>query len=145
MADILHRVYIRTDPTKLYEAISTQEGLKSWWTPHTKAESTTGSVATFRFEDDSMGPDMKILDLVANELVRWECVGGIEDWIGTTLEFSIRPHKEGALLLFAQRDWKEPSEFYMHCNCKWAFFLGVSLKTYLEEQRGMPYPHDPDF
>ena len=145
MTEILHRIYIRTVPDKLYEALATEDGLKSWWTPQTRAESTVGSVATFRFGDESMGPDMTILDLIPGQLVRWECVGGIEDWIGTTFEFSIRPHKEGSLLLFAQRGWEEQSEFYMHCNCKWAFFLGVSLKQYLEEGQGMPYPQDPDF
>lgn len=144
MADILHRVYIKATPQKLYEALTTESGLSRWWTGHTKAAAREGSVAEFRFEEGSMGPDMKITRLVPSELVQWECVDGIDDWIGTQFEFAMKPHKEGVLLLFAQRGWREAGEFYMHCNCKWGFFLGVSLKKYLEEGRGMPHPDDPD-
>jgi hypothetical protein len=48
---------------------------------------------------------------------------------GYPVTFENRTHKKGADLLFGHRDWKEPSEFYMHCNSKWGFFLVVSLKN----------------
>ena len=35
-------------------------------------------------------------------------------------------------------------DFYQHCNCKWGFFLAVSLKSYLENGVGQPHPRDPN-
>jgi len=43
MADMSHQVYIDAPPDKVYQAISTQEGLKSWWTIDTEAEPRVGS------------------------------------------------------------------------------------------------------
>ena len=145
MADILHKIIINTSPQNLYAALTTREGLAGWWTPMTEAQPQVGSRATFRFGDGDLGPDMKVVDLQPDKYVEWQCTDGIAEWVGTRFTFEIRPHKNGAELLFGHRNWKEPSEFYMHCNSKWGFFLGVSLKKYLEEGRGRPHPEDPDF
>ena len=144
MADILHKIIIKSSPDKLYKALTTQEGLASWWTPMTEAQPEVSSIAKFRFGDGTIGPDMQITDLKPGRYVEWRCVDSIPEWVGTRLTFRIRPHDMGAELLFGHLDWKEPSEFYMHCNSKWGFFLGVSLKKYLEEGRGRPHPEDPD-
>ena len=144
MADILHKIIINTAPDNVYEALTTQKGLAGWWTPMTEVQPEVGSVARFRFGDGSIGPDMQIIDLQPGRYVEWRCVDSLPEWVGTRLTFKIRPHDKGAELLFGHRDWNAPSEFYMHCNSKWGFFLGVSLKRYLEEGRGKPHPEDPD-
>ncbi|MBI3304252.1 MAG: SRPBCC domain-containing protein [Deltaproteobacteria bacterium] len=145
MADILHRVEIEASPDKVYQAVSEQSGFTNWWTPRCEAEPRVGSIAKFRFRNGSIGPDMEVLELIPNKKVVWRCVKGDPQWVGTEFTFDIQPHARGAVLFFGQRGWKEASEFYMHCNCKWAFFLGVSLKKYLETGTGMPHPQDPDF
>lgn len=144
MTDILHRVVIETSPESLYRALTEQEGLSAWWT---KAETTgeVGGLASFFFgPDGEQRVDMEITELVPNKKVSWKCVAG--SWVNTEkFSFSIQPHERGSVLGFAHRGWSEPSEFYMHCNCKWGFFLGVSLKNYLETGRGKPHPEDPNF
>lgn len=144
MHDILHRVIIETSPEKLYEALTQASGLSAWWT---RAEMTAqvGSVARFRFGPDGEHKvDMKITELVPYRKVVWKCVAG--PWVHTTeFCFDVMPHARGAVLQFANRGWAEASEFFMHCNCKWGFFLGVSLKSYLETGLGRPSPQDPNF
>jgi len=144
MTAILHRVVIESAPEKLYTALTEQTGLSAWWTK-TKVTGDVGSITSFLF-----GPggehkcDMKIIKLVPNERVEWKCTSG--PWVDTEgFSFDIKPHERGAVVLFANRGWAEPSEFFMHCNCKWAFFLGVSLKNYLETGNGKPHPEDPNF
>ena len=144
MADILHRVFIKKSPEKVYNAITQQSGLENWWTTMVEAKPETGAVATFRFGDGSSGFDMEIMELSSEKRIAWKCVGGPPEWIDTDLIFDIIPHEKGSVLFFAQRGWEEPSEFYMHCNCKWGFFLGVSLKDYLETGKGRPHPDDTD-
>ena len=144
MTDILHRVVIETSPEKLYMALTEQRGLNAWWT---KAETTAkvGTLASFVFgSNGEHRVDMKIIELAPNERVIWECVAG--PWADTKeFSFDIKSHERGSVVQFANRGWAEPSEFFMHCNCKWGFFLGISLKNYLETGKGRPHPEDPNF
>ena len=144
MAEILHRVEIETSPEKLYNALTEQSGLSAWWT---KAETTAkvGTIASFLFgpEGNQHQCDMKITELTPNKKVVWKCISG--PWVETKeFSFEIKAHERGSVVLFAHRGWTEPSEFFMHCNCKWGFFLGVSLKNYLETGKGNPHPGDPN-
>jgi len=43
MADMYHQVHIDAVPENVYQAISTEEGLKSWWTADTEAQPRVGS------------------------------------------------------------------------------------------------------
>lgn len=142
MAEILHRIEIKNSPAALYEAVSEQAGLAKWWTPMVHAKPELGSTATFRFGDGAHGPDMEITELTPRKRVAWKCVDG--PWLGHEFSFEIRPSEKGAVLLFAHTGWAEADEFYMHCNAKWGFFLGVSLKSYLETGVGAAHPADPD-
>jgi len=65
--------------------------------------------------------------------------------VGTRFTFDIEPTDGGSVLRFKNGGRAEASDFYAHCNCKWGFFLGVSLKNYLETGKGSPAPEDPDF
>lgn len=87
--------------------------------------------------------DMQIETLTTNELVVWQCVAGPWQETGSFI-FSITPDERGAVLHFKHQGWKETDDFYQHCNCKWGFFLAVSLKSYLEKGLGQPHPQDPN-
>ena len=39
MADILHRVGIKSSSNEVYKAVATRDGLASWWTNDTQGES----------------------------------------------------------------------------------------------------------
>jgi len=144
MTDILHRIIIETSPAELYNALTEQSGLSAWWT---KTETTpeVGALASFLFgPNGDHRVDMKIEALVSNQKVVWKCVSG--PWVDTKeFSFEIQPHERGSVMQFAHRGWEDPSEFFMHCNSKWGFFLGVSLKNYLETGKGKPHPEDPGF
>lgn len=151
MTAIKLRVEIRSAPDKVYEAIAEQRGLASWWTTMVEAEPKVGALAKFRFngpDGSTMGPDMKVTELVPgtkptdSRRVAWNCVQG--PWEGHDFAFDIAPSEKGSVLLFSNEGWPEQDEFYMHCNAKWGFFLGVSLKDYLETGKGRPHPDDTD-
>lgn len=142
MAEILHRIVIETSPEKLYNALTDQDGLSAWWTD-AESENEVGGVAQFRFGADGNKVDMQIAEHVPNEKVAWKCVNG--PWVDTgEFSFEIKPDERGSVVRFAHRGWPEADDFYMHCNSKWGFFLGVSLKNYLESGKGLPHPNDPN-
>lgn len=139
MADILHRVGIKSSLDEVYRALTTIEGLSGWWTNDTQGDCKKGGVIQFRF--GAGGFDLKVLELDPARRVLWEVVAGPEEWIGTRVSWELRREDEYVIVLFKHEGWREPVEFMHHCSTKWAVFL-MSLKSMLETGKGAPNPHD---
>jgi uncharacterized protein YndB with AHSA1/START domain len=140
MPDILHYIAITATPTKVYAALTEQKGLSGWWTRDVKAEPKLGAIGQFRFGKTGFN-DMKIVELVPGQRVKWQCVDGAKEWIGTELTFDLNAREGGTVLLFAQRGWREQVEFMHYCSTKWAVFM-LSLKALCETGSVRPYPDD---
>jgi uncharacterized protein YndB with AHSA1/START domain len=142
MFDILHRVGIRSSPEKVFAALAEESGLAGWWTKDVKAAPSVGAINQFRFGDKGFNA-MKVLELWPGQRVKWLCVDGAKEWIGTELTFELRQEDGGTVLLFAQRGWKEQVEFMHYCSTKWGVYL-LGLKCLCETGKGAPYPDDVD-
>ncbi|WP_276372866.1 SRPBCC domain-containing protein [Chryseolinea sp. H1M3-3] len=159
MPNIRQELIIAAPAEKVYSAITRQEGLSAWWTPDTNAKPEVGSIARFGF-----GPayfkEMKITELKSPELVKWTCIAGADEWIGTTLTFKLeagdkrtllRLHPEigdqmqqqngnnVTLLMLQHDDWKAYTSMYAECSYTWGQFLR-SLKLFCESGMGRPWP-----
>ena len=139
MADILHRVGIKSSLEEVYKALTTREGLAAWWTNNTQGESTVGGVRKFRF--GAGGFDMKVLELHPAKRLLWQVVDGSTEWIGTKVSWEFKQEGDYTIVLFKHEGWKEPVEFMHHCSTKWVIFL-MSLKSLLETGKGAPDPND---
>jgi uncharacterized protein YndB with AHSA1/START domain len=140
MADILHRIGIQAPLNDVYKALTTLDGLASWWTRETRGNSSLGGVIKFVFEEKGFF-DMKVQQLVEDQRVIWEVMDGHADWIGTQLHWEMKQEGDYSIILFKHQGWKEPNEGMHHCSTKWAIFL-MSLKAYLETGNGSPAPDD---
>lgn len=144
MADILHRVGIKSSPDEVYNALATRDGLAGWWTHNTQGESKVGGVLKFRFSGDGHdigGFEMKVLELDPAKRVQWQVVDGPAEWIDTKVSFELNQDDDYSIVLFKHQGWKEPVEFMHHCSTKWAMFL-MSLKSLVETGKGAPNPDD---
>ena len=139
MPDILHRVGMQASATKVYEALSTLDGLSHWWIIGTTGDTQVGGTIHFRVEGG--GFDMKVVESKPGEVVKWQCVGGPAEWIGTELTFRLQTKEDQTVVLFRHAGWREPVEFMHHCSTKWAVFL-LSLKNWIERAEGRPHPYD---
>ena len=139
MADILHRIQIKSSPDKIYQAVTTAAGLSKWWTKDVKTNPKVNTIAEFGF--GSLITKMRIDKLVSNQRVEWTCIDGPDEWIGTYLFFDLSAESENTIVRFGQKNWKEASDFYSHCSCKWSYFLH-SLKSLVENGQGTPFPDD---
>jgi uncharacterized protein YndB with AHSA1/START domain len=142
MPDILHRIGIKSSPENVYQALSEEKGLAGWWTVNTKASATAGSINQFRFGDRGFN-DMKVVELVPGQRVKWLCIDGAPEWIGTELTFDLKQESGLTVVLLAQRGWREQVEFMHFCSTKWATYM-LSLKLLCETGKGAPYPDDMD-
>lgn len=159
MPDIHHQLIIEATAEKIYQCITSKEGLAGWWTPDATAIPEVATIARFPFGPDYF-KEMNIVELLPSKLVRWQCIQGAEEWIGTTLSFQLESHNkdsllrihpemtgqaqqqvnsEVTLLIFHQDNWKEYSPMYAECNYTWAQFLR-SLKLLCETGKGRPWP-----
>jgi len=135
---IIHVLVIHASKQKVYEAITTQRGLSSWWTTNVKAETKVQSIIEFRFHDP-FHPDMKITKLRENDCVEWECIGGADEWIKSKFMFDLTEQSSDTQLKFIQEYGKKISdEAYGIYNFNWGYYL-QSLKDLCENGRGKPY------
>lgn len=141
MAEILHRITIQAPPERVYEAITTTEGLRNWWTREASARPEEGSVAVFKFAGGRVVFRMRIDGLEPGRRVVWTCIGDWEEWPGTQVQWELEPDgKGGTVLHFAHRGWASTGKEYPVCNATWGHLMHL-LRDYAEgRQVEPPFP-----
>jgi len=145
MHDIVHELTIRAAPQAVYDAVTTQEGLTSWWTRDCTASPEVDSQAVFGFEERAAVFTMRIDLLEPPELVHWDCVDGPDEWPGTKVAFRIEgldtnddgEPDGGTRVRFWHGEWEFEDGVLPRCSFQWAMYLD-SLRRYLETGTGSP-------
>jgi uncharacterized protein YndB with AHSA1/START domain len=138
MANIFHHFVVKSPVTKVYEAISQLDGLKSWWTVDTTGDPQKDGQIRFGFGGE-MYNKMRVTAAEKNKLISWKCIEGPEDWVGTNLSFTLSEDKDkNTIVKFQHNDWKEANDFYGSCNYHWGLFM-KSLKSLCETGKGTPH------
>jgi uncharacterized protein YndB with AHSA1/START domain len=138
MAELRHQIPINAAPEKVYAALSTQAGLRGWWTLDATADEKVGGKAEFGFDNRQTIFRMNIEKLEPGKQVVWSCHGEQPEWIGTILTWDIRREGNITMLRFTQGGWKSMSEMYAMCNSSWGELVH-RLRDYAEGKN--PGPH----
>ena len=145
MIDIIHRIGIKASPAQVYTALTSINGLAGWWTEEVSGNTHTGGTIKFLFRADNGdikgSMTMQVEQSTSPDYLRWRCIDGPAEWIGTDITFELSQQTDQTILLFGHRNWREAVEFTSHCSMKWATFL-LSLRDYVEKGKGSPAPHD---
>jgi uncharacterized protein YndB with AHSA1/START domain len=136
MPSIEHLNTIKTPVSKVYEALSTQEGLSEVWTTRLTVQPEIGFVNEFHFGKDI--DKMRVTELQPGRKIEWKVLESDPQWIGTVISFSLSEENGVTTVVLKQEGWKEVTDFYRFCNYHWGWFL-YSLKSYCEEGKGHPY------
>ncbi len=145
MPDIRHRVVISAPLENVYQAVSTSQGISEWWTRDgVQGESLEGSTLAFYFGGSDPAAVMEVTRLDPEGSVKWRCIDGADEWIGTSQSFDLSRQGDNTVVLFTHAGWRSPSEFMAHCSARWAYFL-LSLKSLVETGKGTPFPEDLKF
>ncbi len=131
---IKHLYHINAPKQKVYEAISTLNGLKNWWTIQVEGSAETGSILQFNF-GDFKGPAMQVRALIPHEKIEWECVGEAQDWRGNTFTFLLDENEGKTRVRFSHDGWEAQDDFYAACCFSWARYL-ESLRQYCQTGKG---------
>ena len=135
MAEIRHNIVIKATPEKIYQAITTQEGLANWWAKQTTAKPDVGFVNTFTF--GTFRNEMKVILLNPNKKVEWKCINSIEEWMDTNISFDLEEKEGRTLLRFTHSGWRAVTDTFAGCTYDWGRFM-TSLKSFCETGAGTP-------
>ncbi len=131
---IQHQFHIAANKNTVYDALTTINGLRNWWTILTDGDPKINGELQFNF-GDYIGPKMKVTALVPNESVEWVCVDSKHGWQNHTFSFKLDIAEGKTAISFIHNGWDEQGEFYAHCNFSWGRYL-ESLRQYCQTGNG---------
>jgi uncharacterized protein YndB with AHSA1/START domain len=140
-------VEIAAPAATVFEAITTEKGLKGWWTTTCEVGMGIGSRATFRF-----GKTYNVMlteKVTFNREVVWKCLeqhheaaelNRKDEWAGTRVTFKLESHSPSSTVLHFEHEGLTPQlECYRICEQGWGHFLQSSLKKFVETGKGEPF------
>ena len=131
MPDIHHLVFIKSTAEKIYTAITTQQGIASWWSVNNNAKPEVGSIYRIFF-GGGYYKDIKISELIPGKKVVWDIRDAHPEWLNTKVTFDISMGKDSAELRFNHSGWKEYTDMFAQCSYHWGVYL-ANLKSYTEK------------
>ena len=140
MYDIHQRIGIRAPHAEVHRALSTIDGLASWWTTDTAGDPSVGGKLTFTFGSPERSAGFEVLETTEDRIV-WRGIAGPDEWIDTTFTFDLSQEDGETVLQFTNAGWREAVPFIGHCSTKWATFF-IGLKSLLEGGTSNSYPNE---
>lgn len=137
MAEAVFLVDIDADKHAIASALTTEAGIRSWWT--TDAD-VSESELSLGFPDAPARFAMRV-DSVSDAAIHWSSVGDFPPhWVGTTVSWQLNDHPSGAgtQLLFTHGGFAAPDAMLGHTSYTWAQLMG-HLKAYAETGIAKPF------
>jgi uncharacterized protein YndB with AHSA1/START domain len=152
--DFNYTLRLPVSANNVYEAISTEKGVRKWWTEFADVGQNTGSMAEFRFPKAGFYVKAEIQSLFPSKLVEWKVIdsmhpeksgfSNLRDWEGTLIRFEIEHVSEDeSVLHFTHQGLTKELECYQVCENGWISYLS-SLKDLLLNGQGKPYLDDSE-
>jgi len=134
--NLRHFIEIFADPSIVFMALSSDDGIQGWWSLDVKIPKTQDGQIYVNFSEQYKNV-LKIEHAEKHE-VSWLVEEGDPEWVGTRIRFKIEASDSMVTLRFSHENWQEETDFYTACNLQWAHYL-LSLKNYCEVGKGKPY------
>ena len=137
MADILHNLIVNADRSPVFRAISTPDGLNSWWTLTCSGTPQEGAEYNLGF-----GPQYdwqaRVSRFIPNSEFELALTRADADWQGTRLRFVLNDLPNATQVTFQHLGWPEDNDHYRtSCFC-WAMYLRL-MKRFVEFAEVVPY------
>jgi uncharacterized protein YndB with AHSA1/START domain len=142
VADYEKTLLVHAAPDALFNALTTTDGLSSWWSQATGSGETGGQLK-FLMSDPLV---MRVVAAVRPVSVQWTVTACdfLPDWVGTRPTFTITAIDDATSELhFRHRGLTEELDCIEMCSQGWDHFLR-SLRGYVETGRGSPRGSEAD-
>lgn len=123
----------------MFQALSTLEGLASFWTPVVGGSPEVGGSLSFGFSAAPVDLRMTVTDSEPDTRVTWECTGPWPHWAETRVSWTLSPSETGTMVVFRHDGWEDAvtDAELGSVALTWAMTL-QALKAYAET--GAPAP-----
>ncbi len=139
MHDIVHQLTIHAAPAQVFAAVSTPEGLASWWTDDVSGGADEGESFTVGFGEHRAAMTFRIDALEPPSLAHLTCTDGPEEWPGTQVAFRLADHDGDTVVRFWHGGWEYEDGALPSCSFQWAMELD-RLRRFCETGQGSPSP-----
>lgn len=137
---IILAVEIDAPAADIYRAVTTKQGLSSFWTPQVTGRPEVGAELGFGFSEAPVDLRMTVAELEENRLVRWACNGPWPYWTGTEVTWTIVASDSGGnLAVFEHSGWDEaqPKAEFGAIALVWARVL-LALEEHVRTGAAVP-------
>jgi uncharacterized protein YndB with AHSA1/START domain len=142
MADIFHDFPIKAPLDRVFRAVSTPQGLDTWWTMRSAGSPREGAEYELWF-----GPDYdwraKVTRYLPDSEFEIEMVRADGDWRGTRIGLHLESRGKVTWVRFHHTGWPSSNEHYRVSSTCWAMYLRI-LRRYLEHGESVPYENRLD-
>jgi uncharacterized protein YndB with AHSA1/START domain len=139
--DFAREIFHDAPTERVFDALTTLDGLAGWWTPIVRGTPTTGGAIEFGFSGLDEKVVMRVAEATRPSSVVWSCLThtGHPEWEGTTIVFQLTPtENQPGVLKFRHVGLSPTLTCYQTCETGWDHFL-TSLLNYAEHGAGNPF------
>ena len=131
MPEIHLEATVSATPERVFEALTTEGGIKSFWTDQAKVSAEVGSVAEFGFGPEwAMRLQMRVDALEAGTQVRWHCLGDFPEWLETDVVWDLAAADGGGTTVRLHHlGWESAEQSLPSVNFTWAMILAQLAKN----------------
>src|SRR5690606_28808536 len=101
--------YIKAPVGTVYNALTSEEGLGRVWTKKLKVKAEIGFINEFDFDEEYL-TTMKVVELVENKRILWECVNSDQEWVGTSISFDLTEKDNKTTITLKHFNWREQTD-----------------------------------
>jgi len=109
--------------SKVFDAWTTEDGLRAWWTRDVNVPHGAGTHYVFGFDGGKVKFHFEVVEEVPGVSVRWVGIQGPgmpAEWVGTEIDVRLSTPREGQTRLqFAHRNWRSTEGAFCVCNTTW--------------------------
>jgi uncharacterized protein YndB with AHSA1/START domain len=131
---------VAASPPTVWDALTTHEGITSWWSARAEVPTGRGVVLKLSFPDAPITWDLRVDEAGEPERLGWHCVGGPPQWLDTDIAFALSPagHGDGTTVYFDHVGWRETDQMFRIVTFGWGQVL-ARLKAFLDSGKPVPY------
>lgn len=137
MKSVEHSFQSKISSTQVYNALTTIEGLSSWWTADTIGSAALGDSLYFSFGQYAMF-EFQVALLDPGKLVSWKFLHGNPDWVNTYVTFVLEEEGDETTVNFVHDGFADDFDNFENTQIAWQDYLS-SLQQYCETGKGNPF------
>jgi uncharacterized protein YndB with AHSA1/START domain len=133
--DVLFRFDVDAPPDALLQAVTTEDGIRSFWTSRAKVPTDVGQTLELEFRQAPLPFDLR-LEQSDQRTVVWRAQTFPPHWVGTTIRWDVEPRDDGATVAFRHAGFEDDDEAG-RVAYTWGEIM-ARLKQYAETGRSDP-------